>query len=195
MVVLPAPFGPINPYRAPGASEMFRSRTATRPPNRLVQPLMSRTPMPASRLPGEHGAPSPEHRPGSEQPLWAVDHDQDEQHGEGHEAEGSKPAQGLEQAGDQHGAYDGAFDAAKPTDHDHDDDVEGGDEEKRVRVQVHREMAEEAAGNPREHRADHEGEHLEPRRVHAHRLRGDLVVTDRDERSTVAGLHQVSHRH
>src|ERR671917_88505 len=42
MVVLPAPLGPMRPAIAPRGTNMSTLSTATRPPNRLVRPLIAR---------------------------------------------------------------------------------------------------------------------------------------------------------
>src|SRR5437762_11783103 len=42
-VVLPAPFGPMTAWISPGATDRDTSPVATRPPKRLVSPLVSST--------------------------------------------------------------------------------------------------------------------------------------------------------
>src|SRR5438045_614190 len=103
-VVFPAPFGPIKPYRSPGLSDMFRFRTATRPPNRLVQSRTSRIAMPFSH-----------------KSLRTIDHDQHQQDGKIYQSKRSKSAEQFQTHGYQNRPHDRAFDGSKSAHDNHDD--------------------------------------------------------------------------
>src|SRR5215217_6534136 len=83
-VVLPAPLGPITPWTCPGATSRSTALTASSPPKRLVSPLARRIGGSNGSLPGNVGLrgrttlhPAPARAP--DQPLWANDHQHDEQ--------------------------------------------------------------------------------------------------------------------
>src|ERR1051326_3694932 len=99
MVVLPAPFGPMRPYRSPEFSDILRFLTATRPPKRLVQFRTSRIAMPPSY-----------------ESLRPIDHDQDQQDGEIHKAKGAESTKQFQSDRNQNGAEHSAFDASQAAD-------------------------------------------------------------------------------
>src|SRR5262249_5518748 len=113
IVVLPAPFGPIRPYRSPAFSDILRFLTATNPPKRLVQFWTSRI---AIFL--------------SDQPLRPIDHDQHQQHREVHQSKWPEAPEYFESHRHQDGAENRAFDATETTNDNHDDEVERSREQK-----------------------------------------------------------------
>src|SRR5215831_13368482 len=82
IVVLPAPFGPISPYRSPALSDMCRFLTAMRPPNRLVQFLTSRIAIPFSH-----------------ESLRPVNHDQHQYDREVHQAKRTESSEHFQRYG------------------------------------------------------------------------------------------------
>src|SRR5690349_17858827 len=130
---------------------MFSALTATKPPKRLVQFLTSRIAIPFS-----------------DETLWTIDHDQDQYDREVHEPERSEPSKHFENDGNQNGAHDRPFDASKPSDDDHDDQIKRCREQEGIRMKVHREVSKQSTRDPGEHRTDDERENLVTRRVHSH---------------------------
>ena len=61
-------------------------------------------------------------------------------------------------------------------------------------MQIHRVVREQAPADSGKHRTDDERQHLEARRVHAHRFGGDLVIANGDEGTAVAGIDQIVDR-
>src|SRR5262245_5104761 len=106
-VVLPAPFGPINPYKSPESSDILRFFTATRPPKRLVQFWTSSIAMPFSH-----------------EPLRTVNHDENEQNGKIHQAESAKTAKYFQPNRHQNRSEYCALNRAEAAYDDHDDQVE-----------------------------------------------------------------------
>ena len=125
----------------------------------------------------------------AEDPLRPHDHDDDQEQREEHHPVLRELAQPFRQGDVEHGAEDRARDRAQTADHDHDDDLDRLDERERVGVEVHQVVPEEAAADARHRRGHDEGDDLAARRVHAHRLRRDLVLADRDQRPPERGVH------
>src|SRR5215467_2710447 len=96
IVVLPAPLGPINPYRSPDSRDIFRFLTATRPPNRFVQFLTSRIAISFSK-----------------QSLRPIDHDQNEQDGEIDQPKRTKAAEDFKDDCYQGGANNCTFNTSE----------------------------------------------------------------------------------
>src|SRR4030095_11055329 len=131
-VVFPAPFGPINPYRSPGFSDMFSFRTATRPPNLLLQSLTSRIAMPFTN-----------------EALRPVDHDQHQKDCEVDQAKSPEAAEQFQAHGNQDRSQDCTFDRSKSTDDNHDDQIERRGEEEGIRVQIHCKVTTQSTRNSR----------------------------------------------
>lgn len=74
---------------------------------------------------------------------------------------------------------------------DHRQDVERFHEGERRRMGDVEVMGEQAAGHAGERSADRERQHLVFCRVHAHGLRGDFVLADRNAGPAVAGVDEI----
>src|SRR5262245_22438270 len=106
-VVLPAPFGPINPYKSPVSSDIVRFFTATKPPKRLVQFRTSSIAMPFSN-----------------EPLRTENHDENQENGKVHQPESAKTAKHFQRHRHQNRSEYCAFNGAEAAHDDHDDQVE-----------------------------------------------------------------------
>src|SRR6185369_1230341 len=183
-VVFPAPLGPMRKTTSPSSTWKLTSLVASSPPNRLLTFSNSRMRAIASALHRTDGAClPPELRSPHEErdhPAREEDDHHDQQRPVDHQVGVLEVRlEDLRGEGEDDAAEDRSPDRRRPAEHRDerrlDGDLEGEDSVRAHEAEVARVHA---PGERRERGTGKQGQQLLPRRIHAHRHRGILVLAD-----------------